>query len=205
MSNAILESGDAASVEAGAFNLANPRRVRDDFTRRVGRQQFMVPENNFPAPANSTDTLFKRIIIVACALSLATMYGWLACVDRQPDGSFNFHWQWIALLWIAIGVVTNAYFWRKVWPSSAQATVTRKDIFTGAVVLGVPCLWWLTFPLRFLSGQHFWDVMAGLIAAAAVLSFGAWMVIKLIKAFEQSDTDDLKAETQNAEATADKK
>jgi hypothetical protein len=32
-----------------------------------------------------------------------------------------------------------------------------------------------------------------LIAAAIVLSFGAWMVIKLIKAFEKSDADDLNA------------
>jgi flagellar biogenesis protein FliO len=48
--------------------------------------------------------------------------------------------------------------------------------------------------LRFLSGQHFWDVMSGLIAAAAVLSFGAWMVIKLIRAFEQSDAETARSE-----------
>ena len=132
------------------------------------------------------------------------MYGWLACFDRQPNGDFHFHWQWIALLWIFIGLGTNAFFWRKVWPAKGQAT-TRKDILIGAVVLGVPFLWWLTFPLRFLSGQHFWDVISGLIAAGLVLSFGAWMVIKLIKAFEQSDTDDLKVEAQNPDVMSDKK
>ncbi len=165
----------------------------------------MVPENNQPPPAKATDTLFKRMIVIACALSLATMYGWLACFDRQPNGSFYFHWQWNALLWIVIGVGTNAFFWRKVWPPAGRADATRKDVMVGSIVLGVPCLWWLTFPLRFLSGQHFWDVMTGLIAAATVLSCGAWMVIKLIKAFEQSDTDDLKTEAQNSNAANDKK
>lgn len=127
------------------------------------------------------------MIVIACALALAAMYGWLACFDRQPDGSFNFHWQWIALLWIIIGLGTNFYFWRKIWPPAGHADATRKDIIIAAIVLAVPCLWWLTFPLRFLSGQHFWDVATGLVAAALVLSFGAWMVIKLIKAFEQSE------------------
>ncbi len=66
-------------------------------------------------------------------------------------------------------------------------------MITGSAVLLVPCLWWLTFPLRFLSGQHFWDVAIGLIAAATVLSYGACMVIRLIKAFERSDAEDLNA------------
>ncbi len=47
--------------------------------------------------------------------------------------------------------------------------------------------------------------MTGLVAAGTVLSFGAWMVIKLIKAFEQSDKADLKAEVENPEASTDKK
>ncbi len=168
-------------------------------------RKFMALENDAASATQSTDTLFKRIVIVATALSLATMYGWLACFDRQPNGSFYFHWQWIALLWIILGFVTNAYFWRKIWPPAGGGTATRREILQGSIVLALPCLWWLTFPLRFLSGQHFWDVMTGLVAAALVLSFGAWMVIKLIKAFEQSDTEDLKSEAQNAGDPTDKK
>ncbi|HEY4414712.1 MAG TPA: hypothetical protein VGO57_03385 [Verrucomicrobiae bacterium] len=149
----------------------------------------MTHENDPASAVRPSDTLFKRIVIVATALSLAITYGWLACFDRQPSGDFYFHWQWSALLWIAIGLVSNAYFWRKIWPPAGRAAVTRRGAILGSLALALPCLWWLTFPLRFLSGQHFWDVMSGLIAAAAVLSFGAWMVIKLIKAFEQSDND----------------
>jgi len=133
------------------------------------------------------------MVIVFTALSLAAMYGWLACFDRQPNGDFYFHWRWSALPWIFIGFGSNAYFWRKIWPPAGRAQATRKDIIKGSAALLLPCLWWLAFPLRFLSGQHFWDVVEGLVAAAAVLTFGAWMVTRLIKAFEQSDADGLNA------------
>jgi hypothetical protein len=76
---------------------------------------------------------------------------------------------------------------------SGRTAATRKDIIKGSAALLLPSLWWITFPLRFLSGQHFWDVVIGLAAAATVLTFGAWMVIRLIKAFERSDLEDLKA------------
>jgi hypothetical protein len=165
--------------------------------------------NQDKSPAtNASDALFKRMVVISTALSLAAAYGWLACFDRQADGSFYFHWRGSALAWIVVGFASSFYFWRKVWPAGHRADATRKDIIAGSIVLAVPCLWWLTFPLRYLSGQHFWDVMTGLIAAALVLSFGAWMVTRLIKAFEQSDTADLaaiKAEEQNADATPTEK
>ena len=133
------------------------------------------------------------MIIVSTALSLMGAYGWLAGFARQPGGDFSFQWRWNTLLWAFIGFGTNAYFWRKVWPVTGRASATRKDIIKASAVLFLPCLWWITFPLRFLSGQHFWDVVIGLAAAATVLTFGAWMVIRLIKAFERSDMEDLKA------------
>jgi hypothetical protein len=113
-------------------------------------------------------------------------------LNGNLSGDFNFHWRWSALLWILIGFGSSLYFWQKAWPGD-DSRATRKGIIKGSAVLLLPCLWWLTFPLRFLSGQHFWDVAIGLAAAAAVLSFGAWMVIRLIKAFERSDTEDLNA------------
>jgi hypothetical protein len=133
------------------------------------------------------------MIIVSTALSLMAAYGWLAGFARQPGGDFSFQWRWNTLLWAFIGFATNAYFWRKAWPAPGRAAVTRKDIIKGSAALLLPSLWWITFPLRFLSGQHFWDVVIGLAAAATVLTFGAWMVIRLIKAFERSDLEDLKA------------
>jgi hypothetical protein len=142
---------------------------------------------------NPTDILFRRLVIISTVLSLAAAYGWLACFERQPGGDVYFRWRWNGLLWVFIGVVSSLYFWRKVWPPGDRPAATRREIIKGSILLGLPGLWWLTFPLRFLSGQHFWDVAVGLAAAAAVLTFGAWMVTRLIKAFESSDREDLAA------------
>lgn len=116
------------------------------------------------------------------------MYGWLACFVRLPSGDFHFQWRWEGLLWVIVALLSSVYFWRKIWPPSGETT--RNDKIKGSLALFVPCIWWLLLPLRFMSGQHFWDVMSGLIAAALVLTFGAWMVIHLIKAFEGSEGED---------------
>ena len=150
--------------------------------------------NRDPAPGtNFTDILFRRMVIISTALSLAAAYGWLACFDRQPGGDFNFHWRWNAWLWVFIGLGSTLYFWRKIWPPADRPAATRREIVKGSAVLALPGSWWILFPLRFLSGQHFWDVVIGLAAAAAVLTLGAWMVTRLIKAFERSDQEDLNA------------
>ncbi len=130
---------------------------------------------------------FKRMVIVATAASLAVAYGWLAGFVRQPDGGLTFHWRWQVLVWTVIGFLSTIYFWRKVWPKN-RPKGSRMDITKGAAVVLLPALWWLTFPLRSLSGEHFRQVMEGLIAAAIVLAFGALMLIRLARSFE-SDED----------------
>ena len=141
----------------------------------------------------ATDVLFRRMVIISTALSLAAIYGWLACFDRQSNGDLYFHCRWNGLLWIFIGLGTTLYFWQKIWPPENVPAAARKEIIKGSVALVIPALWWAVFPLRFLSGQHFWDVVIGLAAAVTVLSFGACMVIRLINAFERSDREDLNA------------
>ena len=141
----------------------------------------------------ATDVLFRRMVIISTALSLAAIYGWLACFDRQPNGDLYFHCRWNGLLWIFIGLGSSWYFWQKVWPPEHVPAAARKEVIKGSAALIAPALWWAIFPLRFLSGQHFWDVVIGLAAAATVLTFGAWMVIRLINAFERSDREDLDA------------
>jgi peptidoglycan/LPS O-acetylase OafA/YrhL len=145
--------------------------------------------------APASNALLRRVIIISTILSLATADGWMASFQRQPGGELSCRWCWATLIWGLIGGGTGLYFWRQIWPPPNQPRATRKQIMIGSVVLLLPCLWWLTFPLRFLSGPDFRDVTCGLIAAAIVLSFGAGMVIKLIRAFERSDTLDLENET----------
>jgi hypothetical protein len=153
----------------------------------------MVMAENSPTPAepsSQSDLLFRRIVAVSMALCLGLTYGWLAGFVRESDGNLTFHWQWMVLVWALIGIGSSIYFWRCIWPPPNRPEATRKQIVAGSIVLGVPGLWWLIFPLRSLSGQHFWQVMEGLTVAAIVLTLGAFMIIRLGKAFENDDEAD---------------
>ena len=141
------------------------------------------------SPSDASDFLFKRFIAISTALSLAAAYGWLGGFARDLDGGLNFHWRWEIVLWAFIGLVSTFYFWRKIWPPPHRPPARRKDIMAGSIVLALPGLWWLIFPLRSLSGPHFWNVVEGLSIAAVVLSFGAWMIVRLGKGFEEEDAD----------------
>jgi hypothetical protein len=147
------------------------------------------PPSPADKPPDASDVLFKRFIAISTALSLAAAYGWLAGFARDPNGGLAFQWRWPILPWALIGLGSTAYFWWKIWPPPNRPVATRKDIVTGSIVLAVPGLWWLIFPLRSLSGQHFWNVVEGLTVAAMVLTFGAGMVIRLVKGFEEEDAD----------------
>lgn len=150
-----------------------------------------MPKNSpVPQPPDASDAPFKRMITLSTALSLGLAYGWLAGFVRQPNGDLSFAWRWLVLPWALIGLGSTAYFWRKVWPPPRRPDATRKDIVKGSLALALPGLWWLLFPLRSLSGQHFWQVVEGLSIAAIVLTFGAFMVMRLGKAFEEDDGEE---------------
>ncbi|MGC9942109.1 MAG: hypothetical protein ABSE48_09755 [Verrucomicrobiota bacterium] len=153
-------------------------------------QKFMPAPAPAPVPLKS-DLLFKRLITWSTAVCLAGSYGWLASYERQADGGLHFHWRWLSLFWIVIGVGSSNYFWHQAWPPPGYPAATRKSIIKGLIVFILPGLWWLIYPLRFLSGQRFWDVITSLMVVVLALSFGAWMITRLVKAFEASDAYDL--------------
>lgn len=151
-----------------------------------------MPENPplpVAPPPEGSDAPFKRMITLSTAASLGLAYGWLGGFVRQPDGNLAFHWRWLVLFWVLIGLCSTAWFWRKIWPPAGRPDATRKDIIQGSLALALPGVWWLLFPLRSQSGtgQHFWQVLLGLSIAAMVLTFGAFMVIRLGRAFEEED------------------
>lgn len=154
-----------------------------------------MPESP-PAPITepASDVLFKRTVIASTAFALAVAYGWLAGFVRQPNNDLSFQWRWLILPWAFVGLASTIYFWRKIWPPESRPRAPRKDIVKGSLALLLPGLWWLLFPLRSQSGGHRWDVIKGLVAAALVLTFGAWMVFHLGKAFEK-DSDDTNDKT----------
>ena len=121
-------------------------------------------------------------------------------VDETHDG-----WIWRSLLWGLVGGGTCMYFWAMVWPSKPVQGSARARTWRGWLVVSLPSLYWLSFPLHFKSGHDFSDVLTGLIAAGLILAFGAWMVIRLIKAFEHSDeveTERLEAERASVQDNA---
>ena len=153
-----------------------------------------MPANPEPPTGQTPDlneVRFRRMVVVGTAVSLAAAYGWLAGFARQPDGDLSFEWRWPILVWALTGLGSTIYFWHAIWPPQNR-TAPRRDIILGVIVVVLPGLWWLIFPLRSLSGEHAREVITGLIAAAIVLSFGAWMVIRLIRSFENEDAEDLK-------------
>ena len=127
---------------------------------------------------------FRRAIVAATALVFATAFGWLACIQRMDSGEVEFHWQGSAWLWIAVGLAAPVYFWRQIWPrqpvSPARPAWHR---FKGWAALLIPSLMWMLYPLRFISGQQFLNVLIGLGIAVTVLTLGGWMVFRLIKGF----------------------
>lgn len=134
-------------------------------------------------PSSNGDVLFRKIIIVSTALSLAVAYGWLAGFVRQADGDMTFHWRRLVLIWALIGYASTVYFWRKIWPP-ANLKATRIGIVLGVIAAALPGIWWLIFPLRSQSGAQLREVTEGLIAAAIVLAFGGWLIFRLGKVFE---------------------
>lgn len=142
-----------------------------------------------PKPLSDGDILFRRMAIWFTALSLAAAYGWLAGFVRQSNGDLTFHWRWMVPVWAFVGLASTIYFWHKIWPPGI-GVATRRGIIEGVIALALPGFWWLIFPLRSQSGQHLWQVVAGLTAAVLVLSFGAWMIIRLGKAFEDDKEAD---------------
>ena len=154
-------------------------------------------------PTRTSSTLHRRVVVIGTVLSLAVAYGWMASFKRQPGGEMAFRWGWPTLVWCLIGTGSCLYFWRKIWPPDDRSRPARRDVIIGALVLLLPGLWWLTLPLRFLSGQTLTDVSGGLVVAALVLSFGAWVITRLVKAFEHTDAEDLANEGTTQKAGSD--
>lgn len=136
-----------------------------------------------PIPSSGGDALFRRMAIWFTVVILTAAYGWLGGFVRQADGGLIFHWRWLVLIWACIGFFTTIYFWHKVWPPEDRPP-GRKGIIEGVIALALPGVWWLILPLRAQSGQHLWEVVMGLTAAVLVLSFGAFLVYHLGRAFE---------------------
>ena len=143
-----------------------------------------------------TNSGFRLVIVAATALGFAAVFGWLACIQRKENGEVEFHWQMGAWLWIAIGIACTVYFWRQVWPVKNHSPAgARRRVIKGWAALLIPSLMWMAYPLRFISGQQLLNVFIGLAIAATVLTFGGWMVFRLIKGFANEEAPSAKMDS----------
>jgi len=140
-----------------------------------------------PVSPRTSNALLRQVVVIATILSLATAYGWMASFDRQPGGDMASHWSWATAIWV--WSARRAAF--SSGARSGRPRIARRPL----AAKSSPVPWFCCcrpmvadFSLVVFITPNFRDVGTGLVAAAMVLTFGAWMVTRLIKAFESSDT-----------------
>jgi hypothetical protein len=133
--------------------------------------------------------VFGRIASTATALSFAVVLGSVACLEWSPSAGLGFRWQWPALLWMFIGAAAGWYLWRLLGRLEANPSqAARKRLVVYCLVLVVGGLAAFAYPFRFVPAEKFRDVLIGLVAALVVLSFSGWMLFRLFRALNRSDS-----------------
>ncbi len=89
------------------------------------------------SPSTKSDCIFKRIITDFTSLGLAVLYGWLACLVRQPDDGFDFQWRWSGLIWAIIGLGSTAYFGTKSGRKHVLSSSDRVNDLKGSLAVGL--------------------------------------------------------------------
>jgi hypothetical protein len=132
-----------------------------------------------------------RIIAVSTALAFAAVLGSVACVDRTVSQGLVFRWRWIALPWMALGVVAGWYLWRLVWAADNSDTPrARRRLIIYLSLLAAGGIAVFVFPIVFVPSGQFREVLTGLIAAILVLGFVGWMIFRLGRLFSGDGSDD---------------
>lgn len=138
------------------------------------------------APERDART-FARIASFATALSFAVVLGSVACLVWSPNAGLGFRWRWTALVWMVIGASAGVYLWQLIGRLERQpGPAARKRLVLYCLVLLVGGLAVFAYPFRFVPPEKFRDVLIGLMAALAVLSFAGWMLFVLFRALNRS-------------------
>ena len=132
---------------------------------------------------------FGRIAATATELSFAIVLGSVACLDWSPSAGLGFRWRWGALLWMFIGVAAGWYLWVLIGRlETCPSRATRKGLVVYCVLLLLGGLGVFAYPLRFVPPEKYRDVLIGLVAAIAALSFAGWMLFRLFRALSKNES-----------------
>jgi hypothetical protein len=125
------------------------------------------------------------------AIAFATVLGAVACVDGGSSQGLVFRWRWLALLWMAFGALAGWFLWQAVWAADTVGTPrVRRRLMIYLVLLGIGGVAVFVFPITFVPPGQFRDVLTGLIAAVAVLTFVGWMIFHLGRLFSADGAGD---------------
>lgn len=135
---------------------------------------------------------FLKIVRYASSLGFGVMLA-TATMLRSTRAGFSFEFSWFAPVAFLIGAGTALGYWRLLARGTSLLWPSVGMLFLGGCVF--------IAPLRFVPTENLVSVLSGLICAAVVLSFGGFMIFRLIRAINEGER--LNAEREAAEAGED--
>ena len=136
----------------------------------------------------TSEARFQRIVEIATAVGLGTVFGCMGCLEWKEYQGPSFHWHWPVLLCTGAGVFAGIYFWRQIWHAQdAPPGGSRAYLIKAWAALAAASTATFIYSVRTFRWENFKDVLLGVFAASAVLSFVGWAIFRLMRLFE-SDT-----------------
>jgi hypothetical protein len=148
------------------------------------------PAPSSPPDPPADDKVFHRIASASTALGLGTAFGALACLEWQPDGSLDFRWQPMVLVWIAVGIACAFLFWNAIWRAEARGRASRLRTRLSYLVLVAATAADVVYSLRTYPKDKISQFYLGLAGAVIALSIVGWLISLVIKGFARFDAAD---------------
>jgi hypothetical protein len=147
----------------------------------------MASSETQPVEGAKDERMFHGIASGSTALALGTAFGALACLEWKTDGSLDFRWHAMALVWIAVGIAAALLFWSTIWRADAGSARSKGRAVWSYVVLIAATLANMVYSLRTLPKDKLSDVYVGLGAAVVALGITGFMIRRAFHWFLDSD------------------
>jgi hypothetical protein len=155
-----------------------------------------LPTPLVPGSVNGEQTTDGRtlnwIVVVSTAIGFAAALGTTACLERSADGRFDFHWHWRAVIWMALGIAAAIQLWRLLWRAQNDTSgKAAKKLKLFCILLLAGGLAVFFYPIFFLRGKNFDDVLTGMSLAAGAITLVGFLISRVMKGFLEEDAENL--------------
>jgi hypothetical protein len=148
------------------------------------------PPPSSPPDSPTDDKAFRLIASVSTALGLGTAFGALACLQWRPDGSLDFRWHPMVLLWVAVGIACAFLFWNAIWRAEARDRGSKIRTVGSYFLLVAATLADVAYSLRTYPQDKISQFYLGLAGAVVALSVAGWLISFVIRGFARFDAAD---------------